>query len=332
MKKNIFLIAISMLFCSNLLYLNAQSDAVRGGEKKSDKSEIIEYKISPIYNVNTSHKYHFTEKSSITRVLSDSSSSSYKRNLEYFTTLRAPSVPKDNIVNVICGIDSMKYEYSDGVVSVKWDSQDDDANPPFKYFDFERNMIILSKEFDLTISAYNEPTNLKSEQIDEILTNLRDPATGMKDTLRKFSWENALNMSNLQFFADVNKGITPDKKVAIDSTWIDVVHLVIDGVVFKDSVLFKLENYNTRVYTIVGKSLKLRAVPSIARFQGIGRLCNVVSGDGDATYKMQITNRGIVDFLEINSNAKMIGKIGKDEFTQKVHSEFKWQLDKLYKW
>ncbi len=329
MKNFKLKLAVLMLLCSNIFILYAQSDAVKGGEKKSEK---IEYKISPIYNVNTSYKYVFSENSIITRVLSDSSSTTYKRNLDYYTTLRAPSAPKDNIVNLICGIDSMKYEYIDGVVSVKYDSQDEDAGPPFKYFDFERNMIILSKEFDLTISSYNEPTNLKSEQINDILTQIHDPLLGIKDTLKRFSWDKALSIDNLKFYADVNKGITPDNKIAIDSTWIDLVHLIIDGVVVKDSVLFKLESYNTKSYSIVGKSLKIKPIPSLARFQGIGRLCNIVGGDGQADYKMQITNRGVVDLLEINAEVKLIGMIGKDEFTQKVHSNFKWKLEKMYKW
>lgn len=324
-------IILFMIF-AQIIVLFAQSDAVKGGEKKDKTPEIIKYKISPQYNVNISHKYIFRDSSVVSRVLSDNTTSNYKRNLQLYTTLRAPSAPKNQIINLICGIDSMLYEYNDGVATAKYDSQDDESTPPFKYYDFQKYFISMGKEFDLTISSYNEPVELKSEQIESIFFKMNDEIGGMKDTLNRFTWERVLSLDNLKFFVDVNKGITPDNKVAVDSTWIDVVHLVIDGVYFKDSVQFKLNSYNTKEFLITGKSLSMSAIPIKARFQGINRIVDVTEGSGTADYKMTLTNRGVVSLLEINSDANFKALVGKDEFKQNVKSKFSWKLDKLYKW
>ncbi len=321
---------VFQLICFSFVF--SQSDAVRGGEKKDKTPEIIKYKIAPNYVVNLSHKYIFRDSSIVTRVLSDNTTTSYKRNLQFYTTLRAPSAPKDQIVNLICGIDSMLYEYNDGVVNIKYDSQNDESIPPFKYFDFQKYFISLGKEFDLTISPYNEPVTMKSDQIESVFFKMNDELGGMKDTLSRFTWERVLAMENLQFFVDVNKGITPDNKTSIDSTWIDVIHLVIDGVNFKDSVQFKLVSYNTREFLINGKSLSMKAIPGKSRFQGINRIVDVTEGSGSADYKLTMTNRGVVSLLEINTDANFKALVGKDEFKQNVKSKFSWKLDKLYKW
>ena len=107
---------------------------------------------------------------------------------------------------------------------------------------------------------------------------------------------------------------------------------MIDGVFFKDSVQFKLNSYNTKEFLITGKSLSMRAVPNKARFQGINRIVDVIDGNGTADYKLTLTNRGVVNLLEINTDANFKALVGKDEFKQNVKSKFSWKLDKMFKW
>ena len=321
--RKIFILLITACFA-----LNAQTEI-----KKGEDGEEPRFYIFSKFPVNVVHLYDFTEETKVSRKYSDSSTVDYTRYLNYDISLHAPSPPdEEEFQNILVSVDSLIYRFKDSDDSVSYNSQDDEAVPPFNILDYEQSGVPLGKEYELRYNPYYEVVDVTGEQLEFDINYIKDPEKGMNDTLRRFVWLNRLSDKHLSFMADIRKGLFPDFKAPEDTSWKADIYLELDGIPLGDSVRVHFKEYTVRNYLLEGESIGIIPIKASAVVHNIKSKSEVLDAKGDIKYEMKVSPRGVVNLLKIDADVTFKMKIEKEVFHQRVQSVYTWELGKMYKW
>jgi hypothetical protein len=325
MKMFFILILISLISSSNIFSQEKSVD-----NKKSN--DPISYTIKSKFPVNVQHVYSYTDSTKITRIFSDSTKQEFQRVMKYYFTLRAPNVTdKDGFTIVIVSVDSLEYWFKNKDTSFYYNSQADDMRPP-KSNDYTLNLVPLGLDFEMTYSPYQEVAKVWSENLENKRKYVTDTKTAPTDADVRFNWTDRLSDTPLLSCFDVVKGILPNMKTYMDSTWNDEIVLDIEGATIKDSVQFKLSSFNIKNYIIDGTVKSINPVNKKTRLFDIGALAEVVSTNGKGDYKIKVQPKGTISELLINHELDIKYQIQNDFLTQKISTNKHWKLEGMFRW
>jgi len=123
----------------------------------------------------------------------------------------------------------------------------------------------------------------------------------------------------------------PAKKIAVDSLWITPNTIEINGISFYDTLSCKIVNYNAGVFDIEGESQNITPFSKNCYLHGISKLTSVDSCDGKGKYSVQLTARGIINYLTADYKVRIKIKLGKDYIWEEVESTMNWERLETYK-
>jgi hypothetical protein len=300
--------------------------------ENKNTSDPITYTIKAKFPVNILHVYTYTDSTKIIRIFSDSTKQEFHRVIKYYFTLRAPdTIDKDGFTTVIASVDSLVYSFKNKDTSYYYNTQSENIRPP-KSNDYLLNMVPLGLDFEMTYSPYQEVAKVWSEILDNKRKYVTDPSTAPSDSDIKFIWNDRLSDIPLLSCFDIVKGILPNMKTYIDSTWNDEIVLDIEGAAIKDSVMFKLSSFNIKNYIIDGTVKSINYNNKFTRLFDIGTLAEVISINGKGDYKIKVQPRGTITELLINHDLNVQYKIQNDILTQKIITKKQWKLEGMYSW
>ncbi len=314
------LAAFGFLLGSSLL----AQDAMKSENQK------LTFMVKSIYPVNVSHVYKMTEKTKVIRRFSDSTVKEYNRDMTVFLSLYAPSAPDNGFNTLIISVDSLIYKYSDEKNTAVFNSQDDNSRPP-KVSDYDSKGLILGKSFELTYSPYGEIAKITGEDLKEKRSLVNDPATGIKDTIRRFNWNFGLSDGHLAFIGDLQKQVLPLKRIDTSDVWPAMFNYEIEGVHFSDTVNVKMKDYNTDVYNLVATMNKVKLPKGAYSFNGFDRFINLTDGTVSGTYTINVNPKGFIKYAEGNFESIMHLEYHGEMIEQKVTSTVSWELGKMYR-
>ena len=324
--NKIFMLFLMLLFSFSNLF----SQEISGENSRSN--EPILYTIKSKFPVNIQHDYSYTDTTKITRIFSDSSQQEFMRILKFYFTLRAPNATdKEGFTVVIASVDSLEYTFKRRDSTYYYNSQSDNLRPP-KLNDYLLNTVPLGLDFEMTYSPYQEVAKVSSETLDKKRKYVSDSATAPSDPDIRFIWNDRLSDVPLLSCFDVVKGILPNSKTSIDSTWNHEIVLDIDGASISDSVQFKLSSFNIKNYIIDGTVKKIYPLKKMTRLFDINTLSEVISSTGTGDYKIKVQPRGSIGELFINHDMQIKYQIQNDILIQNIISKKHWKLENMHRW
>jgi hypothetical protein len=312
----------------------SQEKGAAGAEGANEADKPAEYVVKPNFPTNVYHKYQYTDKSEVTRFYSNEDSVTYKREVNYFLTLRAPDWrTEDDKLEIFVTIDSMLYKLEDTDNTYTYDSQDDESNPPFHVADFDYRAIQLGLEYSITLSPYNEIINVESEKLEFKRNFINDETTGIKDEFKKFYWERGLSDMINSYVCDPQKGLLPDEPISIDSSWTDIVPIRLDDFFAIDTVKMTLKQFNINNYILEGESIGSTIPEGANAFvHKINKIPVTDTGNTSGTYKFRISAQGIVELFEFRHEGEVEYFVNRDKVRDKIITEQSWELVKVSKW
>jgi hypothetical protein len=323
--KLVSLLAIIFFFA-----YNGAIAQVAAGETK-EKSEKLEFRFVNTYPVNIVHQYVLKDSTNVNRMYSDSSMFNYLQITDYNYSLKAPNRPdKDGSYSLDVSIDSIYFRFNSPKKKAEYNTAWDEGTPPFDIRNYEKCSVPLGLEYVMQYSPYNEITNVTGERLEDKIRTLSDPKEGLKDSVRKYIWLGGLSDRNLEFIADVNKNILPDKKVTADTSWITTILCKVDDVFFIDTVKMKIKSYSTKMYKLAGESKGRYLIKDPVMVYNIDKFVTPALISGKSTYYMELTPKGTIDRLEANYDLNLLLQYKKEPIVHVIKSTQKWILVDRY--
>ena len=324
---------LSLLICLFAYLIIGNAEAQEKAAEQKKETDKVPFTVKANFPVNVSHSYLLTDTTDIEREFSDGTSQKYTRILKYYFSLRAPNlINKEKQLLVVCSVDSLEYTLLSNDSKVFYHSQADDLRPP-KHEDYQILMSPLGLEFEMTYSPYQEVANIGGEAYKEKMFLINDPQHAPSDSIIKFTWNDRLSSIPLLTYFDIVKGIYPNGRVIIDSSWNKVITNDVEGATVVDSVKFTLKSFNIKNFIIEGQSYSTKVAENdVARLFNIRQLLNVQSAEGSSNYKVKIHPKGTIEELTVNGNYTVNYQIARDVIKQKVNSRKKWLLLGMYNW
>jgi hypothetical protein len=288
------------------------------------------FNIFSAFPVNVTHLYDFTENTTVKRTFSDSSTFEYKKFIVYHMNYFAPNKPNDGFQEVRISVDSLKFRFTDEKDTVSYNSQSDEQVPPFNIFAYEKASIYLGKEYFLHYNPYYEVINLSGERLEAQRYRLNDEKHGMRDPIRKYVWEFNLSDPHLTFNGDIRKGLFPPFRASEDTTWKTEVQLEVDGIMFKDSVEMRFDEFTIKNYNLSGESIEIEVPESEVVLHAIKAKSKVLGGKGNVSYNLKVSPKGFINYLQIDIDVKFKLEIENEIFEQHYITTYTWELGNMY--
>lgn len=331
--KNFFLLLV-LFFCGISSQLSAQSNKTTPGLDEGEGIALPDFSIVFKQKVNTVNNYIYNEQSAFKRIFSDSSQYDYSRDVKYFISIRASSLPENGFQTLVVSFDSLTYTLLDGTNKVYFDSQDDEAVPPLNISDYMFFGIPLGRIVEFTYSSYGDLAKVGGKDLNELRTELFDSENSIQDSIQKSIWLGALSNDNLAFFGDLCKGIIPGKRVQQDSSmWHTPFVFYIGGVKFADTSTTRLLSFDTKEFTLLSELKKMKAVNLPLKLYGIEQtLVNPIESDASGDYLIKISPRGTIKTAEANFKGWIKYKLGKDIVKEVIDTKSKWEYNGAWRW
>jgi len=327
MKKSIMIVLFLMIFPSTIIF--SQKETTTKGQK--DQIETPKFLIKPKYPENLAFVYKRTTDTKLTQVLSDSTKRTFQRILDIYFTFYSPGKPVDGFTEFKVSIDSLVYRYIAGKDTVYYNSQDDEAVPPFKLQDFDANGLLLGKEFTFNYSAYWDVGKIGGQRLEQVRKFINDPIDGIDDTLRKYFWNYRLSDQYLSSFVDILKKYMPNKP--LDTNQIRNIPFFIDieETMYFDTAKVQFLGLKDNQYVLKGTLNNLKNVRTRTRIPGFDKLVDIVHVEGKGEYTVLITPQGRVDGSYGLFNIEMLLNDRKELIYQKIEEKLSYQLLTNYK-
>lgn len=327
MKKLVLLILSFVIIPISMLL--SQNEITTKGQK--DEVEIPKFLIKPKYPENLAFVYKRTTDTKLTQLLSDSTKRTFQRILDIYFTFYTPGKPVDGFTEFRVSIDSLVYRYIVGTDTIYYNSQDDEAVPPFKLQDFDANSLLLGKEFTFNYSAYWDVGKIGGMRLEQVRRYINDPIDGIDDTLRKYFWNYRLSDQYLASFVDILKKYMPNKP--LDTTQIRNIPFFIDieETQYFDTAKVKFLGLKDNQYILKGTMNNLKNVRPRTRIPGFQVLVDLVHVEGKGEYTVLITPQGRVDGSYGHFNIEMLLRDRNELIYQKIEEKLSYQLLKNYK-
>lgn len=318
-------ILIALFIISNLQLF---SQAQKGIEKSI---EIPKYLIKPRYPENLSFVYKRSSHTKVHQVLSDSTVRSFERIMDVYFSLYSPSKPIDGFTEIRVSIDSLEYKYIVGKDTIYYNSQSDDAVPPFKLQDFDANGLLLGKEFNFNYSAYWDVGKISGMRLEQLRRFINDPIDGIDDSLRRYFWNYRLSDPYLISFVDILKNYMPNKP--LDTVTIREIPFTIDveETLYRDTAKVKLLGLINNQYVLRGELPNLKNIRPKTRIPGFAVLVDIVHTKASGEYTLYITPQGRVDGSKGKFNIELILRDRNELIYQKIEENLSYQLLNNYK-
>jgi hypothetical protein len=305
--------------------LNAQST---GGNKENEELVFV---LKHKYPVNIVHQYYLFDSCNVTRDFAGSDSMSYSYQILTHFNNKAPNRRDDEgFLDVLVSIDSLDYsctDYSDST-NVSFNSNADDAIPPFGNNHFMQAMVPVSKEFFLSYSGYNEVVDIYGDRYASHIQRYgKDPKTMITDSIQKFIWVEGVDLDNMAFIADVAKDLLPpNDRIAVDSSWKAVIYNKVNGIKIVDTVEFKMDKYTAKQYILKGKSVGMSLDNKRTLPYKIPLLLTPESISGTGEYEIKMTPRGAIEQLNSKYDIAVKVPLRDSYYTEKIKSNISWVL------
>jgi hypothetical protein len=328
--KKFSLILLLFLVFTNLSVFTQEQEVTKG--TSNEKVELPKFYIHPKYPVNLAFAYKRSETTKVTQIFSDSTTRSYDRTVNIYFTLYAPGREIEGVTKLSVTIDSLEYLFVTGKDTVKYNSQDDEAVPPFNFQDYEASSIVLGKEFHFYYSPYWDFGKIDGEKLAEVRRYVNDPSNGIKDSLRNYIWNYHLSDEYLSNIVDVMKNLMPIRNIDT-ATQINIPFKIdIDEIKLIDTTAkYKLTEISSVLNTLTCKINHLTNREKKIRIFEFGRLVDVLDCDGTGSYELQVTPQGRVDGAKGKFNIIMHVKDMHEIIKEKIDDEINYQLMRNYK-
>lgn len=326
--KNLLLTLLFFVFLSSQVLFSQDGITTKGQEKET---EIPKFLIKPRYPDNLAFVYKRTSDTKVTQVLSDSTKRTFQRIMDIYFTFYSPGKPVDGFTELRVSVDSLEYRYIIGQDTTYYNSQDDEAVPPFKLQDFEANGLLLGKEFTFNYSSYWDVGKVGGSRLEQLRRFINDPIDGIDDSLRKYIWNYRLSSPFLTSFVDILKNYMPNKP--LDTLEIRSIPFTIDieENLFFDTAKVKLSGIEDNQYKLKGTLSNIKNKKSQTRIPGFNILVDVVHTEGKGEYTLFITPQGRVDGSNGKFTIEMLLKEKQELIYQKIEEQINYQLLNNYK-
>jgi len=324
MTRSFVLLFLLATFALPSLVAQQQSQTSSTGAAPSGR----EYRLQALYRAGIAQSYEFTESTLVERTHSDSAKKSYQRDVKYFITVRCLESLK-GVVNVVVNLDSLTYSFTQGGLSVTYDSQKDIT--PKNFADLNSYMGPLNRSFELSYSPYAEVTKIGGEQITWIRDYLKENSVDM-DSVLALIWNQSVADENLLQVGDLQKRIIPGLKVAVDSTWKHKLGLRVDGIRYDDVVRSKFESYSGGYYVIRTTDTCDVIKNQHVHVYNIPYITTIEDGQAALDQTLSLASTGIIQSLNQNINAWFRGRAANEVFTQRITTKNAWKLTGQYQW
>ncbi len=326
MKYPQIIIIIAIAIFANSIFLMAQNNSTDKGESVDDTVPLTKFYIKPKYPTNVSFVYKRSSHTFVTQTLSDSTVVKYEQIMDLYFSLYSPSIAIDGMTQLKVSIDSLDYTYIRGNDTVKYNSQDDNAVPPFQLSDYEFSSIPLGKEFFFYYSPYWDFGKIEGNRLTETRNYINDPLDGIQDTMRLFMWNQKLSDLYLANLVDILKNYIPMGPIDTSVVRKTPFSIEIDNKIFNDSAAVKLTQAYDNAYILEGKIDKLTCHNKKVKIMGFDILVDVLKVDGKGNYNLTISPQGRVDIGEGNFEIDMILRDRNEIINQKIEEKIKYFL------
>lgn len=327
-KTLVFFIPVLFFICSTALKPQSAKDA----DTEKDDTEPITYKLFVKYPTKVYNVYKINEHTDSWRQYSDSSVKEYERDVTYFITQVAPSLPEDGFQTVRVVFDSLRYRFKEGEAEFTFNSQDEEL-PSVNFMDLTVSSVPQGREFNMTYSPYGEVADIGGESIEWLENYINEQAVGSTDTLTIYVWLNGISDLHLKYLGDLQKRLIPNGRVTLDSTWKTFFEFELDGVSFYDSVRVSIDDYANGIFNIKAEADSLKAYSGKYRLYGIkNHLVDIDASRGKGTYRIKLTPRGAISYAEADFYAEMVPRVSRERFKQKVKTKVTWELLGQFTW
>lgn len=298
---------------------------------QSDAVEIPKFLIKPKYPENLAFVYKRSTDTKVTQILSDSTKRTFQRIMDIYFTMYSPGKPVDGFTEFRVSVDSLEYRYIVGKDTTYYNSQDDEAVPPFKLQDFDANGLLLGKEFTFNYSSYWDVGKVSGARLEQLRRFINDPVDGIDDSLRKYFWNYRLSAPHLISFVDILKKYMPNKP--LDTSEVRNIPFTIDieETQFFDTANVKLLGLIDNQYKLKGTLNNLKNVKGKTRIPGFTVLVDIVHIEGKGEYTVLITPQGRVDGSFGQFTIDMLLKERQELIYQKIEEKISYQLLNNYK-
>lgn len=324
--KNLFI----MIICLFALTYSSFSQKEKSIDEKEKKQEVLDFKIAPKFLTNVYYKYILTDTTTVSRIFKTGDTIRFQRYITYYYTIEAPAMPENGFITLSVSLDSLSYDYSDGNKKVHYYTQDDEGVPPYNLKDFTQISCPNGLNFDITYSPYFEVAKIDGENLIDRRQYISSPETGIRDSIQKFIWFKGLSDDFLSSFADPLKNILPINRVAIDSSWVKPYKFYINNVLYIDTAITTLKDFDTKTFTMIADLKNLKTEEKQILTFGIEDFVNVDSATlGKGQIKVELTARGVIQSTEINTKINQVLSYKNQKFNQIVDTKLKYFLEKM---
>jgi len=314
MKKLLAVLIMIFIFSTSI---NAQDNEVakKGGP---NEKEIIKYLLNVKFRTGTFYTSKITEKTKVTRIYSDSSQRVYTRKIDYYLTTQMFNSPTDGFQTLTVTIDSINYIFQEGDAIFDFNSTDM-TGKAVRFKDLNYKTASIGRTFDLIYSPYGEVADIKSDEIDETLTYVKENAKDLS-SIDLFIWNNGLCKEHLEYLGDLKKIIVPNYKLPIDSIWYSPFIFEINGYNIYDTLALKIKNYDAGIYTIEGVSSAFHHFDRKFFTYDVKETVPITLSRGNGSFKMILKATGEILKSEINYDSYFKMNVNEDYFLEHVET------------
>lgn len=305
--------------------------AQTAGSEDPYREESLKFRFFYNFPERVFHVYKCEINTQINRVFSDTSKQTFTRKEEVYITLRNPTAKEDDFAMVNTGIDSIRYEFSDGTNTYKWWSQSDEDDL-LDNQDFYKFFAMIGRFFVTTISPYYEVALISGNLLEIGRNNIEE----MADSVERFIWKQALADDNLKLYTDLNRGVIENGQFARDSSWKSKFTIPIEG------INYTCDTATTTFYLYDGKSFHLKAEmpfmkPSSDKALVVGiddfvAPVDSANSSSEGYWDIAVTPRGVVQSVDAEFSTKAARSINKVKFVDNIKTKIKFSLINTYKW
>ena len=154
-----------IIFTILMMFVSLQMFAQESAATTEKGAEPVKYLPIHRFPLSILHVYRYTDTTEVTKYFPDSTTTSYKRIVTHFFTLKKINPDKDGFMTLFVSLDSMRYYLKEGEAEIYWDSQDD-ASGGINMQDLKYASVPLGHYFDMTFTPYGEIAKISGENID----------------------------------------------------------------------------------------------------------------------------------------------------------------------
>lgn len=318
---------VILLVCSSAaLFAQAEPDVMLGGTRTT----LPDYKLRYGFYVNKFTNYTITDSTKFVRYLNDKDSVVITRNATYYVHFEAPALPENGFQLFKIVYDSLKYEYNDQQKTTSFYSQDEETVPPTNIHDYIVYGGMLGRTIELTYSPYYEVAKIGGDHLEELRYHINDPEVGIRDTMLLFLWRQGASDQMIKYMADLNKGLIPDGRVVVDSSWRKPMEIMVNGVLFADTTNIKLVGFDTKNFHLASEFNAAKPSSSMFYLNGVKTIVPLESGNCVGKYDVWVNPKGIVTTAEGKYISTLRYKLKDKPVKEVITTKIKTELDVIY--